>query len=174
MSMLCKLVKKIFTDFYNPSKSMSAQMTKFANLMVYYVIQGRTYEEIYLITRKKIEEQNPMKVSGYIGQEEYIKNQFIRKNSSLLMLSTSCSSLNFSHDSDSLNDSNFDKSGGSDKSLNHSSSKINETCVLRENVLSHARENSAKKPFGGSDSNLSKLSTSTPSNILKAKRQISF
>jgi hypothetical protein len=179
MSMLCKLVRKIFIEFYNPSKSMSAQMTKFSNLMVYYVIQGREFEDIYAITRRKLEEHSSTRVSGYINQEDYMKNQLVRKNSSLLF-SNSCSSLNLSHDSDSFNESNFDKSSGSETSLIHSStSKNNQSCVLRENFLGRGNISNKKHQqplFGGSDSNLSKISSSTPSNsnILKAKRQISF
>jgi len=171
MSTLCKLVKKVFTEFYNPTKSMSAQMTKFSNLMVFYVIQGRSFDEIYLMTKNKLDAQNPTKVSGYIGQEDYQKNHFIRKNSSLLLMTNSCSS--FSINSDSLTDSTFDKSG-SDTSLNRSTSKNSEK-VLRENFSSNARDNSTKKLFSTSESNLNTLKTSTPSSqVLKAKRQISF
>lgn len=171
MSTLCKLVKKIFTEFYNPTKSMSAQMTKFSNLMVFYVIQGRSFDEIYLMTKNKLEAQNPTKVSGYIGQEDYQKNHFIRKNSSLLLMTNSCSS--FSINSDSLLDSTFDKSG-SDTSLNRSTSKNSEK-VLRENFSNNARDNSTKKLFSVSETNLNTLKTSTPSSqVLKAKRQISF
>lgn len=175
MSTLCKLVKRIFTEFYNPSKSMSAQMTKFSNLMVYYIIQGRPLEEIFVMTKHRLEVQNPTKVSGYIAQDEYEKNSFIRKNSSLLLMTNSCSSLNLTDNSNSFIDSNFDKTG-SDTSLNHSTSKNNnDSGVLRENVLVNSRVKSSKKLFGGSDSSLHQLKTSTPSsNVLKAKRQISF
>lgn len=177
MSILCKLVRKVFTEFYNPSKSMSAQMTKFSNLMVFYVVQGRPFEEIYQVTKNKLEAQNPTRVSGYIGQEDYQKNHFIRKNSSLLLMSTnSCSSLSLTENSDSFLEATFDKSG-SDTSLSRSTSKNNsEGNVLKENFSSNVRENnSTKKLFTGSDSNLNALKTSTPSsNVLKAKRQISF
>lgn len=174
MATLCKLVKKVFTEFYNSTKSMSAQMTKFSNLMVFYVIQGRSFDEIYHMTKTKLEAQNPTKVSGYIGHDDYQKNHFIRKNSSLLLMSSSCSSFSLNENNDSiLTDSTFDKSG-SDTSLNISSSKNSEK-VLRENFSSNARDNSTKKLFSASESNLNTLKTSTPSSqVLKAKRQISF
>ena len=173
MSTLCKLVRKVFTEFYNPSKSMSAQMTKFSNLMVFYVIQGRSFEEIYLMTKNKLEAQNATRVSGYIGQEDYQKNHFIRKNSSFLLMSNSCSSLSLNENSNSFSDSTFERSG-SDSSLNISTSNNNEE-VLRENFTSYVRGNSLKKLIITSESNLNVLKTSTPSsNFLKAKRQISF
>ena len=172
MSTLCKLVRKVFTEFYNPSKSMSAQMTKFSNLMVFYVIQGRSFEEIYLMTKNKLEAQNATRVSGYIGQEDYQKNHFIRKNSSFLLMSNSCSSLSLNENSNSFLESTFERSG-SDTSLNISTSN-NSDKVLRENFTSNARGNSSKKLIITSESNLNALKSSTPSNVLKAKRQISF
>lgn len=179
MSILCRLVKKVMAEFYNPGKSMSAQMQKFSNMMVYYVMQGKSFEDIYNTTKKRLETQNSTKISGYVAPEDYEKNRYIRKNSSLLLLTGSCSSLNFtSNNSDSLLDTTFDKSG-SDTSLHHSITKTNSDSlnVLRENF--NSRENSSrKKKFGGSESQLNKLvvnHTSTPSSsILKAKRQISF
>ncbi|KAG5667494.1 hypothetical protein PVAND_015474 [Polypedilum vanderplanki] len=170
MSILCKLVKKIFTEFYNPQKSMSSQMTKFANLMVYYVIQGKSFDEIYAITKSRLE--NPVKLTGYIGREEFEKNRLVRSKSSLLMLSESALSLNGSLETLG---SDIDISG-SDTSLNQSSSKSNISGILCENQNRKSNENSAKKLFGLSDSNLmNHVKTSTPSsNILKAKRQISF
>lgn len=179
MSTLCRLVKKILAEFYHPSKSTSHQMQKFANMMVFYVTQGRSFDDIYATTKARLDVQNPTKVSGYIAPADYEKNRYIRKNSSLLLLSnisSSCSSLNYlSNNSDSLLDGVFDKSG-SDTSLNQSLNKSTENNVLRENFQSSARENSTRKLYGASDSNINKLvSTSTPSsNILKAKRQISF
>lgn len=173
MSNLCKLVKKMLMEFYHPSRSMSAQMAKFSNLMVFYVIQGKPLEEIYSMTKSKLEAQNPMKISGYIAPEDYAKNHYIRKNSSLLMYSNSFSTLNISSNSEIIVDNNFNNSG-SDTSLNRSSSKNNDSNALRENYLSLSRENSSKKMFGGSEPNLAKISSSTNSNLLKAKRQISF
>lgn len=178
MSILCRLVKKILAEFYHPQKSMSAQMQKFSNLMVFYVVQGRSFEDIYKMTKARLDAQNPTKVSGYIGPDEYERNRYVRKNSSLLLLTGSSSSLNYSsNNSDSLLDGTFDKSG-SDTSLNRSTSKSNaENNVLRENFQVANRENSTRKLYGGSESNINKLvanSSATSSNLLKAKRQISF
>lgn len=174
MSTLCRLIKRAFIEFYNPTKSVSAQMSKFATLMVFYVIQGRPVDDIYAMVKTKLEANNSTKVSGYIGKEDYQKNHYIRKNSSLLLMSASCSSLNLSENNDSILDSTFERSG-SDTSLNRSSSKVAESNVLRENLSNNIRDNSTKKLFSGSDSNLNAVKTSTPSsNVLKAKRQISF
>ena len=177
MSTLCRLVKKLLIEFYHHGKSMSTQMQKFSHLTVFYVIQGRSFDDIYAAAKTRLEAQNPTKISGYIGPEEYERNRhIIRKNSSLLMApSFSCSSLNSTaNNSDSLLDGSLLDKSTSDTSLVRSSSKSNaENNVLRENFQS--RENSGRKTFG-SDSNLNKISnTSTPSsNVLKAKRQISF
>lgn len=177
MSMLCRLVKKLLNEFYHPGKSMSNQMQKFSTLTVFHVIQGRSFDEIYSMAKTRLEGQNhTKKISGYIGPDEYEKNRYIRKNSSLLLMpSLSCTSLNSSTmNSDSFTDGSFLDRSSSDTSLNRSTSKSNaENCVLRENF--QIRENSARKAFG-SDSNINKLpNTSTPSsNVLKAKRQISF
>lgn len=177
MSILCRLVKKVLSEFYHPQKSMSAQMQKFSNMMVFYVIQGRSFDDIYATTKARLDAQNPTKVSGYIAPDEYEKNCYIRKNSSLLLLTGSCSSLNYSsNNSDSLLDATFNKSG-SDTSLSRSTSKSNaDNVVLRENFQGGNRENSTRKLYGGSDSNLNKLAvnSSTSTNIMKAKRQISF
>lgn len=177
MSTLCRLVKKVLAEFYHPNKSMSYQMQKFANMMVFYVTQGRLFDDIYATTKTRLDIQNPTKVSGYIAPADYEKNRYIRKNSSLLLLSNisgSCSSLTYSsNNSDSLLDSAFDKSG-SDTSLNQSLNKSAENNVLRENFHVTSRENSTRKMYGGSDSNINKLVSTPSSNILKAKRQISF
>jgi hypothetical protein len=174
MSIICRLVKKLLAEFYHHGKSMSAQMQKFSNLIVFHVIQEKKQEEeIYLMAKTRLEALNPKRISGYVGPDEYEKNRLIRKGSSLLLMpSSSCSSLNSSvMNSDSLMDSSFDKSA-SDTSLNRSTSKSNaELNVLRENFQS--RENSGRKAFG-SESNLNKLSSTPSSNVLKAKRQISF
>lgn len=178
MSMLCRLVKKLLSEFYHCGKSMSNQMQKISTLTVFHVIQGRSFEEIYSMAKSRLEVQNPTKISGYVGPDEYEKNQYIRKSSSLLLApSLSCTSLNSSTmNSDSFLESSFFDKCSSDTSLNLSTSKSNaEKNVLRENFQS--RENSARKVFGSeSNLNLNKLSTSnTPSsNVLKAKRQISF
>lgn len=171
MATLCKLVKKIFSEFYNPQKSMSSQMTKFANLMVFYVIQGRSIDDIYAMTKSRLDAQNPTKISGYIAREDFEKNCFVRRNNSLVLLSQSSSSLNFSGSTETIAS---DVSGSDTSSLNHSSTtKSNISGVLRENHM--GVENSGKKSFNANEASINQLKTSTPaSNILKAKRQISF
>lgn len=165
MGLLCRLVRKIFSEFYNPAKSMSAQMQKFSNLMVFYVIQGRSFEEIYEATKFRLEAQNPTKISGYISQEDYKKNCYVRQGKSLLLMGSN-SSLNISEASDSFAS---DKSATSDTSLTRSTSKSNLSGILCENL-----QDSAKKlPLH--DSKPAQLKTSTPStNVLKAKRQLNL
>ncbi|KAG5677438.1 hypothetical protein PVAND_007196 [Polypedilum vanderplanki] len=149
MSTLCKLVKKIFTEFYNPQKSKSS-------------------DDIYTLTKNRLE--NTVKVSGYSGREDLEKSHFVRSNSSFLMLSESRFSLNGSLETLG---SDIDISS-SDTSPNQSLSKSNISGVLCENQ-NRMIQNSSKKLFRLSDSNLmNHVKTSTPSNILKAKRQISF
>lgn len=177
-SILAKLVKTIFLEFYNPTiKSISGQLSKFANFMVFQVVQGLSHQKIYTSMKVHLESKNTTKVSGYIAQQDYERNQtnLIRRNNSLLLMSQSCSSLNFSHsesfiDIGSLNSSKLSESNSS---LNRSSSKNNDSGALRENFLASSRENSAMK-FGGSDSNLAKHKSTSSTNLLKAKRQISF
>jgi hypothetical protein len=176
-AILCKLVKKLLIEFYNPKKSLSGQMLKYSNMMVFYVVQQeKPIDEIYKTTKMRLQNQNVQKVSGYIGLEEYSKNTYVRKNSSLIMMSNSRSSLNISSCSE------FERSG-SDSSFNLDNSCISEedvkiSCakacenVLREN---NRNENSEQKIFSSnSDSNLAKYKSNAPSNLLKAKRQISF
>lgn len=157
---------------------MSEQLTKFAAHMVFYVIQGRTFDEIYNLTKTSIQSKNTTKVSGYIGQQDYERNkQFMtRKNSSLLFSSQSCSSLNMSQQSENSFDGhslNSSKLSESNSSFNQSSSKNNELLVLRENLMSTSGDKSARK-FSGSDSNLNRPKSNSSTNLMKAKRQISF
>lgn len=148
--------------------------------MVYYVIQGQTFEEIYLVTKSRLQSNiAASKVSGYIAQENYEHkpNLVGRKCSSLLLMShsQSCSSLSISQQSSegildlSVND-------GSNSSLNRSSSKNNGS-TLRENFFrSGDNANSARKCSTLSDTDLSKMSSNSSlgCNVMKAKRQISF
>lgn len=179
-SILAKLVKTIFIEFHNPAlKSISGQLSKFANFMVSYVIQERAINEIYSRTKVHLQSKNPTKVMGYIAQQEYQRNQphFIRKNNSLLLMTQSCSSLNLSQQSDSyldISSLNSSKLSESNSSLNRSSSKNNEMVgALRENFIGQSIEKSARK-LGGSESSLNTLKSTSSSNLLKAKRQISF
>lgn len=178
--LLLKLVRDAFNEFYNPSvRSVSDQLAKFANLMVSYVIQKRPSNEIYAKLTSSLQLKNATKLTGYIAQHDFDKQLLIKRNSSLLMMSQSqsCSSLNLSYKTESSFDGssiNSSKLSISNASLNRSSSKNNEMLALRENFLGQSGEKSAKK-FSGSESNANRLVKSTSStNLMKAKRQISF
>jgi hypothetical protein len=143
-------------------------MSTFANQMVFYVKQGQSFDDIYRLTKSSLLTKNEK------DQERSQQQSLIRRSSSFMMMSQSCSTLNFSQQSarsiDSLNSANF---SGSNSSLSGSSSKNNQMLALRENFMVQSGEKSAKK-FSGSDSNLNKSKSSSSSNLLKAKRQISF
>jgi hypothetical protein len=162
--------------------------------MVFYVIQGRSYDDIYTLTKEKYQKtKNVARVSGYIhAQEEYERNRnLVRRSSSQLFrasLMNSSSSLNISNysSSENLADLNVasrkssisENSSSASKSdtLTRSSSKNNDGVgVLRENLL---RNISDQKNSGhrASESDVSKIFVGkTNSNMLqKAKRQISF
>lgn len=177
-SVLAKLVKTIFLEFYNPAiKSVSEQLSKFANFMVFNVVQGQTFDEIHPKAKEHFRSKNPVKVrTGYISKQDYefsMKN-IVKSNNSLLVMSQSSSSLNFSrsgsfYENSSLNSSKLSESNSS---LNLSSSKNNDMRPLRENFIGQSNEKSSK--ISASDSNLNKHKSSSASNLMKAKRQISF
>lgn len=178
VGLLARLVKKIFLEFYNPAiKSVSEQLSKFANFMVFHVVQSLTFEEIYQKTKEYLQSKNPAKLrTGYIAKQDYEFNMknLVKSNNSLLVMSQSSSSLNFSrcgsfYENCSLNSSKLSESNSS---LNLSSSKNNDMRPLRENFIGQSNEKSAK--LSTSDSNLNKLKSSSSSNLMKAKRQISF
>lgn len=185
-TVLAKLVKTVFMEFFDPSKGVSEQMSKFAGKMVNSVVTGRPSAEILEEAKAELQTKNVSKLTGYISHQDFVRNQpnLFMRNSSLMMASQSCSSLNFSHQSDSSFLDNISYSsvelGGSNSSLNRSNSSLNrsssknyEGLALRENFI----EKSAKK-LGGSESNISNIGniskTTSSSSLLKAKRQISF
>lgn len=192
---LVNLTKKIFVEFYDPLiKSTSNQMLKIANGMVFYVVQGRSAEEIYKLTKENYQKtRNITKVAGYITQEEYERNKrnLVRKNSSLLFQSMSNSSLNIYSSSENIIDGNSLPSSGagsnskrsemsentssaSKKDLsNRSTSKNNETMgALRENFLKTDSGQKISQRPAANDSSSKLFAAKT--NVLKAKRQISF
>lgn len=165
--------------------------------MVFYVVQGRCYEEIYSLTKDNYQKiRNLTKVSGYITQEEYDKNKKnIVRNSSMLFQSVSNSSLNIHLSSENIADGNSlmssttrstskksiisenTSSGSKNDRLIRSSSKNNETmAALRENFLMNSNSSGQKNsemPSGNEEK--SKLFVGkASSSLLKAKRQISF
>lgn len=176
-TLLATLVKKIFIEFYDPAnKSLSNQMAKFSNHMVYFVIQGQSKEDILRTTRLHLQSKMTTKVSGYIAPQDYERNKqyFFRKSNSLLLASQSYSSLNVAQCSESSFEdyaSSSSRLAPSNSSINLSSSKNNELGVLRENFQSSAH--SAKK-FSGSESSLNRAKSNSSSSLMKAKRQISF
>ena len=175
-STLAKLVKKILLEFYNPAgKSLSGQMLKFATHMVYYVVNGRPAEEIFAMTKASLQSKNTTKVTGYIGQQDFEQSQknHVRRSSSFnMMASQSCSSLNYSQQSETSFEGSSLHLNESNSSINRSSSKNNEMLALRENFMIQSSEKSARK--FGSESNLNKAKSSSSSSLMKAKRQISF
>ena len=174
--MLGKLTRRILIEFYNPAeKSMSMQLMKFTNLMVFYVTQGRSFEEIYIQTKSLLLAKNTKKVSGYIAPLEYERNKqnLVRKSNSFLYMSHSSNSLNISQQSENSCEGNSSKLSESNLSLNKSTSKNNEALALRENLISQGSERTARM-LVGNDSNFSRAKSSSSSNLMKAKRQISF
>lgn len=152
--------------------------------MVFYVIQGRSYDDIYTLTKDKLQKTKSVaRVSSYIAQEELERNRnLVRRSSSQLFQSNS--SLNVSNFSSSENLTSFNvasrKSSISENSSSatksdRSTSKNNDGVgALRENLLRNIsdQKNSAHR---ASESDVSKLFVGkTNSNLLKAKRQISF
>lgn len=170
-SVLGKLTKKILMEFHNPAeKSLSEQLSKFANNMVYYVTQGQPLEEIYAMTRASLQSKNIKKVTGYIAPQDYERNKQILVRNCSSFMSQSCNSLTLSQHSMSSCDGNSSKLSGSYSSLTRSSSKNNEMLALRENFINQNGE----RKLVGSDTNLSRAKSSSSTNLMKAKRQISF
>lgn len=178
-TILAKLVKTIFMEFYNPAvKSISGQLSKFAVMMVPYVILGESYLKVYDKIKVQLEAKYlPKTFSGYIAKPDYERLQpnLMRRNNSLLMMSHSSSSFSYPRSDSFYENSSLNSSRHTDSnsSLNLSSSKNNEMGPLRENFIGD--KSGAKK--SGSESNLNRLkssSSSSLSSLMKAKRQISF
>lgn len=149
---------RILREFHNPAeKSMSDQLLKFANYMVFYVIQGRSAEEIYLKTRASLHAKYAKKAS------------LLQRSESLF---SSNSSFNMSQ-SENLFDLSSSRLSGSNSSINRSSSKNNGMLALRENFINQSGEKLGRM-LVGSESNLSRTKSNSSSNLMKAKRQISF
>lgn len=141
--------------------------------MVSYVIRGDDFNTIYGKVKMNLVTKNATKLTGYLSQKDYelSKSNLLRRNTSLLVMNNSSSSLNQSLQLDN-SFSSTSILNRSNSSLTQSSSKSNETTIaLRENFI-NSSEKSARK--FGSDSNLSKQPSNASSSLLKAKRQISF
>lgn len=143
--------------------------------MVFYVIQGKSFEEIYEQTKDRLLKKGVTKVNGYIAPEEYEmqKSNLFRRNNSLMLQSQSsqAQSSQFSENSfdssavPSINKVKNETNAPGNSKVSRSTSKSNESSALRENYRS-SREKVAVST--------SKLFVGSKSNLLKAKRQISF
>lgn len=167
------LVKKIFVEFYDPTnKSLSSQMAKFSNHMVYFVVQGQSKDEILAAMKIHLQSKVATKVSGYIPPRDYEQNKqyFFRKSNSH-MASQPFSTLQVSHHSDSSFEENSASSTLAPSRLTMSSSKNNDIRALRENF--QPSDLSASKCIRV-ESNLNRAKSSSSSSLMKAKRQITF
>ncbi|GAB0096229.1 hypothetical protein DMENIID0001_117110 [Sergentomyia squamirostris] len=167
-TVMAKVVKRLFLESNrNTFSSVSEQMNKIANNISFAVLQGKSVEEIYAVERKKRElARNSQKPSGYISMESY-RSGIQRSTSSVL----SEKSLSFNQSENLSQSSLFGVDTGS---------------ILRENVDSEQRRSAQKGLFSGKDQkNVSPHKSSQKkkpklvggknlSNLLKAKRQISF
>lgn len=142
--------------------------------MVFYVIQGKTFDEIYNQTKDRLLKKGATKIIGYIAPNEYEKQKcyLFRSNNSLMLQSQSSQAQSSSQFSEYSFDSgtvpsmkkvrNSETGNGP---TTRSTSKSNESSALRENFRG-SREKTAVST--------SKLFVGSKSNLLKAKRQISF
>ncbi|CAO1338987.1 unnamed protein product [Diamesa serratosioi] len=160
-TLLVKLTKRLFTEFFCPNKSVSGQMLKFSNSMVFFVIQGRHFDDIYSMTKSRLQKSLCQKELSSLTHSRYEDNKQneIRKTNSVL----SSTFPSFKTKNNVLS---------SEKCINSSSSKNNESFVLRENVIRCNQKSSTKKTTMENTKLLSKVGSS--SNLQRAKRQISF
>lgn len=162
---------------------MFSRQNRLADRLVFWVLQGKTVDEIYL-EEKARNNTKPIaakRLSGYINRDEYLRMETANKSSSNVNSITN----------DHLMVSNENENDR--KPLTNSSSKSNVgTNALRENHDSKsAQKSTTNVSFSGrNQKNLSpyndksrsmtnlnkpnKLIPGTNSNILKVKRQISF
>lgn len=141
---------------------------RLADRLVFWVIQGKTVDEIYLAEKSRLEslKQTNTKLTGYIAPEEYeLRKNLLRKHSSGLFSDATASSID---SLSQLTDLNSQPSQSSDmtiqsghyqlendsikdkRPLNNSSSKNNlGGIVLRENHDSKSAQKMAS--FSGKD-----------------------
>lgn len=171
--MLVKLTKRLFTEFFCPSKSVSGQMLKYSNNMVFFVIQGRNFEDIYSMTKSRLEKSIRHKEFSNLTQTTHKvsrQNEVLKTNA---VLSTSTLSR-----TEALQTASFptstkkNKTLSSEKALTSSTSKNNESFALRENFIRCNQRNSATKTTVQNEKMLPNLGNTT--HLQKAKRQISF
>lgn len=169
-----KLTKRLFTEFFCPSKSVSGQMLKYSNNMVFFVIQGRSFEDIYSMTKARLEKSlchKELSIIPHTMHKDSRQNEVLNTNAML-------SSSTLSRTSEALKTASFPtstkkiKTLSSEKCLTSSSSKNNESFALRENFIRCSRRNSTTKMTVQNEKILSNVGSTT--NLQKAKRQISF
>lgn len=142
--------------------------TRLADKLVFWVIQGKSVDDIYLTEKARMESsKNPTKITGYVGLEEYEnrKNPLRKSNSNILSENsvssmdsfclsqgTLSSQMGRSHDVKiNMGDlENVQQGAGSSSGLLNSSSKNNlGSNVLRENHDSKSAQKATG--FSGKD-----------------------
>lgn len=160
---------------------------------MFWVIQGKTVDEIYLDEKKRIEASKNVakKVSGYVGPDGYSSqsDRFMEAS-----VSSVRSSLNGSQSEKTSAAPNSENTIGERKPLTNSSSKNNmASSALRENHDSKSAQKNFLPGFSGRNqknlspyndmprsanclnkSNKLLIGNSVHSSLLKVKRQISF
>ena len=137
-------------------------MLKYSNNMVFFVIQGRNFEDIYSMTKARLEKSLCHKEFSYIAHTtcEDTRQTEVRKTSEALR------SASFPTSTIKI------KTQSSEKCLTSSSSKNNESFALRENFIRCNQRYSTTKTTIENEKILSNVGSTT--NLQKAKRQISF
>lgn len=175
-SVLAKVVKRLYLESVTSKmESTSATMLRLSDRLVFWVIQGKTVDEIYLDEKNRQEAaKNALKKpTGYIGPEEFALQKELL-NKSITSTSTECATSQSSTSADR-------------KPLTNSSSKSNlGMSTLRENHDSKSAQKNASANVNFSGRNQKNLSpynankqkllvgNSIYPNLLKVKRQISF
>ena len=136
-------------------------MLKYSNNMVFFVIQGRNFEDIYSMTKARLQKSLCQKELSYIPHSTYEDNKQNEVKKTNTMLSSSMST----QISEKFNCTSKKKKPSSEKCLTSSSSKNNESLALRENFIRCDQRSSTKKTVENAGNS---------SNLQKAKRQISF
>lgn len=152
-------------------------MLKYSNNMVFFVIQGRNFEDIYSMTKARLEKSLCYKELSNIPhtmhndsrQNVVLNTNAMLSSSTLLQTSEALKMASFP------TSTKKNKIPSSEKCLTSSSSKNNESYALRENFIRCNRRNeldSTTKSTVQIEKILSIVGSTT--NLQKAKRQISF
>lgn len=148
-------------------------MLKYSNNMVFFVIQGRNFEDIYSMTKGRLKKSLSQKEFSYTANSMYedAKQNEVRKTNAMLSFKTlSPSSEAFRLASNPTSTKN-NETLASVKCSTSSSSKNNESFALRENFIRCNQRNSSTKT---AVENEKEISSNNSTNLQKAKRQISF